>query len=509
MADLRLPGGLAAAHRSFSVRLALLVAIFLAVPVIVYSEFRDADAEKIALLQKNTEAEGALIAAALAPILRTFDGSTAGRVAEEAGRFIQPGTVVRVLLRPKALGTGAGLFIVAAAPPVPARRLDEERLRLMQAGVFRRVGPACEPVPAAAQRYTNVSGAEEVLASLVPLSSESGCWIILVSKSTDEVLRSSLGRPYWKSAEVRVAAAIYVLFAIIVFWMFFDVWRDLRRFARLARDIRTGKRGELSFEHQNRVPEISGIATEFDRLVLGLRASARSIRETAEDNAHALKGPLAVISQSVEPLKRIAGVGGECEIGRAVARIERSTQRLDSLVSASRRLDNATAELMEAPRERVKLSDLALSLAQSFEINHDDAGIAFVVDIEPGIDVWGSDSLFETVIENVIENAVGYSPPGGEISVSLRSNGRMAELRVSDRGPGVDDADLDRIFERYFTDRPASGPDCGGGGDGGPAHFGVGLWIVRRNIEALGGLVTARNLPEAGLEICMQVPVAG
>ncbi|MGB0632155.1 MAG: sensor histidine kinase [Alphaproteobacteria bacterium] len=504
MSDRRLTGGLGAVHRSFSARLALLVAIFLALPVIVYSEFRDADAEKIALLQKNTEAEGRLISMALLPILRTFDGSTADRVAEEARRFTQPGTVVRVLLRPRALGEDASLFIVAAAPPLPARRLDAERQRLLQAGVFRRIGPGCEPVTPEAQRYTNVSGAEEVLTSIVPFASESGCWVILVSKSTDDVLRSSLGRPYWKSAEVRIATAIYLLFACVVFWMFLDVWRNLRRFARLARDIRTGQSGELSFERHNRVPEISGVATEFDRLVLGLRASARSIREAAEENAHALKGPLAVISQSVEPLKRIAGT--ECEAGRALARIERSTERLDSLVSASRQLDNVTAELMEAPRERIDLSALVVSLSGSLESNHDVHDIRIVTETEDGLTAWGSDGLFETVIENVIENAIGYSPAGGEIHVTLRRVEGMAELSVIDEGPGVDAADLERIFERYFTDRPSSA--MAAGAEDGPAHFGIGLWIARRNVEALGGMATAENVPDAGLKVMLRVPLA-
>lgn len=491
-------------HRSFSVRLALLVAIFIAVPIIVYSEFRDADAEKVELLQQNTKAEGQLIAAALTPMLRAFNGGNADLIAKEVLRITSRGTVVRVLLRPKALGENAGLFIVAAAPPLPASQLNAERERLFHAGGLARIGAECRPVPDAARRYTNVSGAEEVLTSLVPVMSLNGCWIVLVSKSADRVLRSSLGRPYWKSAEVRIAAAIYLLFAIVILWMFLDIWGNLRRFARLAHDIRTGNAGGLSFEHQNRVPEISGIATEFDRLVLGLRASARSIREAAEENAHALKGPLAVIAQSVEPLKRIAGDGQEAE--RAVARIVRSTERLDRLVSASRQLDNATAELMEAPEQRVDLSRLLHSLSDSFARNHEPLDLAFEMDIEEKIFAWGSEILFETVIENVLENAVGYSPKGSTVSVGLHREGNMARITVADQGPGVAPDDLDRIFERYFTDRPVL--QLVANGDDAPSHYGIGLWIVRRNLEALGGSADARNLPDSGFEMTLRIPLA-
>lgn len=491
-------------HRSFSVRLALLVVIFIAVPIIVYSEFRDADAEKVDLLQQNTKAEGQLIATALTPMLRAFNGGNADQIAKEVLRIARRDTVVRVMLRPKALGENAGLFIVAAAPPLPASKLDAERERLFHAGGLARIGAKCQPVQDEARRYTNVSGAEEVLTSLVPVMSLQGCWIVLVSKSADQVLRSSLGRPYWKSAEVRVAAAIYLLFALLILWMFLDIWGNLRRFARLAHDIRTGNAGGLSFEHQNRVPEISGIATEFDRLVLGLRASARSIREAAEENAHALKGPLAVIAQSVEPLKKMTGDGQEA--GRAVARIVRSTERLDQLVSASRQLDNATAELMEAPEERIDISKLTRSLSDSFAGNHEPLALAFSQDIEDGIVAWGSDVLFETVIENVLENAVSYSPRGGTVSVSLHREDGVAVMTIADEGPGVDPDDLERIFERYFTDRPtihliANGEEIS-------THYGIGLWIVRRNLEAFGGSAVACNLPDAGFGVTLRIPLA-
>lgn len=491
-------------HRSFAVRLVLLILIFIAVPAIIYSEFRDADAEKVALLESNTRSEGELIALALRPMLQGFGGENANQLAAEVQRLASEGTVIRVLLRPRAVPGGDSLFLVAAAPPLPASRLEAERLRLVKAGAFASTGATCQPVAASSSRYTNVSGAEEVLTSITQVVTESGCWIVLISKSTSAVLRSSLGRPYWKSAEVRIATIIYVMFALVVLWMFLDIWGNLRRFARLARDIRTGTAQGASFERQNRVPEISGIATEFDRLVLGLHASARSIREAAEENAHALKGPLAVISQSVEPLKRMASSGGEAE--RAVARIERSTERLDRLVSASRQLDNVTAEILEAPRERVDLSSVVEALCQAFSRNHEALGLIFQEDIEPGLVVWASSDLVETVIENVLDNAVGFSPDGATIMVSLRHKDGMAEVRVVDQGPGVSPGDLDRIFERYFTDRPAglSAVEC----DTTPMHFGIGLWVVRRNMEALGGDATAQNQADAGLEVTLRIPLA-
>lgn len=491
-------------HRSFAVRFLLLVLIFIAVPAIVYNEFRAADAEKIELLEQNTRTEAALIAAALRPILHEFKGSNADRLDGEVQELAGEGTIIRVLLRPRAPGAETSLFLVAAAPPLPNDQLEAERERLGKAGAFSRIGETCIPVSPTTRRYTNVSGGEEVLTSITQVSAENGCWIVLVSKSASAVLRSSLGRPYWQSAEVRIAAIIYVIFALVVLWMFLDIWANLRRFAQLARDIRMGDAGGASFERQNRVPEISGIATEFDRLVLGLRASARAIREAAEENAHALKGPLAVISQSVEPLRRMAA--GSTDAERAVARIERSTERLDRLVSASRQLDNVTAEILEAPRERINMIELTESLCASVARNHESLKILFRSEVVTGLTVWGSAELFETVVENLLDNAVSFSPPDGTISVSLSVSDDMGILAVADEGPGVAPADLERIFERYYTQRPQG--QLAGEAEGPVPHFGIGLWVVRRNVEALGGSAVARNMPNAGLEVMLRIPLA-
>jgi two-component system sensor histidine kinase ChvG len=492
--------GLGMLHRSFAARMVFLVMIFLAVPAIVYREFRDADAEKTALIEENARKEGELIAAALAPILQSFNGRNAEKLSDEVRRLGGGDTAIRLLLRPEVGGKEQGLFLIAAVPPLPSDRLEAERVRLVEAGAVAETGGGCLPYIADTRRYTNVSGQEEVLTAVTPVPSPQGCWLVLVSRSGNAVLRSSLGRPYWQSTEVRVASFIYAIIAMVVLWMFADIWGNLKRFARLARDIRTGDAGGRSFERQNRVPEISGIATEFDRLVLGLRASARSIREAAEENAHALKGPLAVIAQSVEPLKRLAA--SENEASRALSRIEQSTEKLDRLVSASRQLDNATAAILEAPRERVDFAALVESQCAELVRLHDDCELQLDFDGPGPFDVWGSAGLLETVVENLLDNAHGFSPPGGSISVRLARTPEAVLMAVADEGPGVADADLGRIFERYYTNRAPDEAETG------EAHYGIGLWVVRRNVDALGGTIVARNLTDGGLQVEIAIPVA-
>src|SRR3546814_1111470 len=101
-----------------------------------------------------------------------------------------------------------------------------------------------------------------------------------ISDWSSDVCSSDL-QPYWKTIEVRIAAAIYFAMAIFTIGLFVSIWRGLMRFRRLARSIRTGA-SHVSFAEQNRVPELAPVAEEFDRMTMALQDSAESIRLAAD-----------------------------------------------------------------------------------------------------------------------------------------------------------------------------------------------------------------------------------
>jgi signal transduction histidine kinase len=114
--------------------------------------------------------------------------------------------------------------------------------------------------------------------------------------------------------------------------------------------------------------------------------------------------------------------------------------------------------------------------------------------------------VMEPVIENLLENAASFTPAGGRIEISLHAEGDRACLRVLDEGPGVNPRHLPHIFERAasFRDEPVGdtiaerAPNLG--------HQGLGLWIVQRNVEGLGGTVGARNRTRGGFEVFVYLP---
>jgi len=489
--------------RSLVNKLCALVAVFLAVPIILYAQFKSADDEKRSLLLKLAQEQGRLIAQSLRPLLEQQDSKSIPELNSRLSQFGDGRLRIKVLFRPAGNADSRNFFYVASFPVVPNIYLKEERAELIETGILDKLLTTCEGNSPLAVRYINPAGEREVLTSVTPVNAKSGCWVVITSDPTADIFGASIGEPYWMNSEIQIAAAIYMLMAILVISLFLGIWRSLRRFAKLARDIRTDHAGAASFAALNEVPELRGVAKEFDGLVNSLKSSAESIRHAAEDNAHAFKTPIAIIRQSLEPLKRIA-FSGDGRGQRSIELIETSVIRLDALVSAARQMDETNAELIDPPRQRINLSALLARILLGYSEAVWEQGVRLSHRLDEKVIVRASEELLETVIENLLDNAISFSPPGSEVTVSLTRKGRYAEMQVADEGPGVPPAYVDKVFERYFSSRPKSKADD----DEQESHFGIGLWIVRRNVEAVGGTVLAQNLPDRGLCVRIELPLA-
>ncbi len=482
--------------RSLAAKATLLAMIFLAVPLIVYDQFRRADAAQQALLLRSVREQGRVMQKALLPLLSATEGASLPAIGREIGRLSDSMTNVKLLFAP----TGQqSVYYVASWPTVPAEQLHVEQERLQRQGILDRLSATCEGELPFALRYEAPAGGEEIVTSVTPAKTTAGCWALVTSFSAAAQPGSSLGRPYWESSEVRVAAAIYLAMVLLTFTTFWTIRRGLARFAERARAIRERRQGG-TFSAQNDIPELAAVAQEFDDLVEVLSASARDLRRTAEDNAHAFKTPIAVIRQSLEPLKRAIEAGNQRGL-RAIGLIENSLDKLDGLVASSRRLDEAAADLMDLPRTDVDLSSLIGRLLQAHVDVLAQRQLSLKGHIQPNVVVYANEEMVELVVENIFENAVSFSPPGESIGVRLETRDRVAEFLVGDAGPGVPPENLPRLFDRYFSQRPDNGTD-------GQVHFGIGLWIARRNVEALGGTISAENRRPNGLLMRVTLPLA-
>ncbi|PIW26830.1 MAG: histidine kinase [Rhodospirillales bacterium CG15_BIG_FIL_POST_REV_8_21_14_020_66_15] len=482
--------------RSFVTKLVVTLIVFAAVPVLIYDLLDEADRERNALLFRIMQEEGRLISEGLLPYLEEFSPKAAAELEGLLPKLAAGGTTIKVLFRPAGSTKPNRFFFVASHPKVSGAMLDAEQRNLVDTGLLSKISESCDFRRSLATDFTNASGEEEVMTYLGSRYTSNGCWVILTSLARRHILYFSPDRQYWQTPELKVALAIYGFMAVLVLSIFTDAWRNLRRFSRVAHALRTGSKTGTSFRDQNRIPELDGVASDFDELVVALRRSEQLIRQAAEENAHALKAPLAVISQSLEPIRRAVPVDN-APGRKSLDLIERSVERLDAQISAARRIEEATAELMDQRMTVIELPRLLPVLVEEYRTRAEDRDIAVHLDVAPGLRVLGNDNLIESVMENVLENALDFSPSHSAIRVAAAPDGGMAVIRIDDEGPGVKEGDRDNIFGHHFSTRLADGLN---------GNYGIGLWIVRRNVEAMGGTVIGTNLPARGFRIEIRLP---
>ena len=486
--------------------------MFILVPIFLYLEFRQAHEESQELLLRSVRAEGRTISQSLVPFLETADSAVLPELGSHLTRLASEVTTIKLLLRPAGSDAGKDAFYyVASWPAVTQRNLQAEHATLAQQGVLERLAGNCRGEMPFSLIYQRPTGSAEVITAVTPLSTPLGCWAVVASFREDAFPSAHLGRPYWTTPAVRIAALIYLAMAAVTFSTLYNVHSGLRRFAERARRIRELGPDAGSFSGRAGLPELAYAGAEFDRMVDALHGSATEIRHTAEENAHAFKTPIAVIRQSLEPLRRALPPDNQ-RAHRAIGLVDHSLDRLDGLVAAARRLDEGTADLLAKPRAPVDLGQIVGGLIQiqsaalaSRDVtiilaNHD---LTMSADLVPGLLVLGTEEMIESIAENLIDNATSFAPSGSEILVHLTRDDRFAHLTVSDQGPGVPVGQLERIFDRYYAERHADASN-----EPAENHFGIGLSIARRNVEAMGGTIDAENRTPHGLAVHIRLPLA-
>jgi two-component system, OmpR family, sensor histidine kinase ChvG len=489
-------------RRSLVGPLALLAIGFIVVPIAIYLTFQQADQERQDLLISTVRAQVRIIATAVAPFLGDSDRSTFVDADSQLNRFTVGKARVRLLFRPTKMGGVADFYLIAAAPRIDSDKLALERRQLIDQGVLDEFASSCSPDRPLAKRFREPTGGEEYLAAVVPVPGAAGCWAIVFSYPAQDLLGSASTMPYWQRPELRRASLVYLGLAATTLLVFITIRRNVLQFGKLARGLRLGVR-ERSFAEQNELTELDGVADELDRMVATLRQSADSIRRRAEDNVDAFKTPIAVMRQSLEPLSQVLPEG-DARLRRAVDVMEQAVNRLDKLIDDSRNRDEAAAELIDPPRQPINLSRLLDRIAKGYREVAAEHGVVFASQLSEGLVVLGSEGLIQTAVEAVLDNAMGFCPAGGRVELHLLRNVSRAEIAVANNGPDIPAEYSHLIFERGFSKRATRGA----GAEHKP-HGGIGLWAARRNLQALGGGIIAQNLPQEGVLMLLDLPLAG
>jgi two-component system sensor histidine kinase ChvG len=280
-----------------------------------------------------------------------------------------------------------------------------------------------------------------------------------------------------------IAAAVMVVLSILLAG---TIAEPVRRLADAAESVRRRIQSRVEIpDFTRRRDEIGHLSGTLRAMTNALYSRIEGIERFAADVAHELKNPLTSLRSAVEtmPVAR-----SEESRKRLLDVIQHDVKRLDRLISDISDASRLDAELQRqeaAPVDLGKLLNTVVTVAN--EVKRDD-GVKVTLKFEGGglrgFQVPGHDSRLGQVVDNLIENARSFSPPGGVVRVTCRRLKGRVEIFVDDDGPGVRPDAAEKIFERFYTDRPHQGFG---------QNSGLGLSISKQIVEAHGGAIWVEN----------------
>jgi two-component system sensor histidine kinase ChvG len=280
-----------------------------------------------------------------------------------------------------------------------------------------------------------------------------------------------------------IAAAVMVVLSILLAG---TIAEPVRRLAEAAESVRRRIRSRVEIpDFTRRRDEIGHLSGAFRDMTNALYSRIEAIESFAADVSHELKNPLTSLRSAVETLPLAKTDESRA---RLLAIIQHDVRRLDRLISDisdASRLDAELQRQESAPVDFAKLLSTLVAVAN--EVKRDD-GVTVTLRFEGGVGraflVPGHDSRLGQIVDNLIENARSFSPPNGTVRVTCRRVKTNIEISVDDDGPGVRPDVLEKIFERFYTDRPHQGFG---------QNSGLGLSISKQIAEAHGGTIWVEN----------------
>ncbi|MEO1730803.1 MAG: HAMP domain-containing sensor histidine kinase [Pseudomonadota bacterium] len=258
----------------------------------------------------------------------------------------------------------------------------------------------------------------------------------------------------------------------------------LRQLARAAVRVRQGREREVEVPRlPARSDEIGLLARAVSDMTGALRQRIDAVDSFAADVAHEIKNPLASLRSATESLPRVEDPALRRELTEIVTHDVRRIDRLVSEISDASRID---AEMSRATLERIDLADLVRAIIGSRENRAENQDHR--IDLETlgfAAHVMGVGTRLERVVENLLDNAVSFSPKDAPIEVLIDNDGECVTLTVSDHGPGIPEDSREKVFKRFHSVRPDE-EDFGN-------HSGLGLAIARAIAEAHDGTLTAQS----------------
>ena len=316
--------------------------------------------------------------------------------------------------------------------------------------------------------------------------------VLLTTRNARDVTQSV--RDARQTLAIVLAVALLISIQLSLF-LARTIVQPLRELVRAAIRVRLGRERQVVVPRlPDRRDEIGLLARAISDMSLALRHRIDAGESFAADVAHEIKNPLASLRSALESLSKVRDEALRRQLTEIAAHDLRRIDRLITEIAEAGRID---AELSRTRFMPVDMLSLARSLVAARAERASDPGCRIEV-TTLGFGPWdvpGDAARLERVLENLLDNAVSFSPRGGIVSLTLARQGDVLELAVSDQGPGIPLEAREKVFERFHSLRPQS-EDFG-------SHSGLGLAIARTIAEAHDGSLSAQDRPDGQRGACL------
>ncbi|HEX5793117.1 MAG TPA: HAMP domain-containing sensor histidine kinase [Rheinheimera sp.] len=239
--------------------------------------------------------------------------------------------------------------------------------------------------------------------------------------------------------------------------------------------------------------EFGSLSTHFNQMAAQAAEAIASQRRLLHDVSHELRSPLARI-------QILTGLASQSPADAALVldKIEQEVTKLDALVAEILTFSRLEDGSVKPENIAINLAELVASICEDARLEASNSQKSLCLQLDPVANIQGDPSLLYSAIENVIRNAVKYTPAYSEVSVNLQQQGQLLTLQVCDQGPGVPSQHLARLFTPFFR---AHSNHSG---------IGLGLSIAKRAVEACGGRIVASNMVQnnkiSGFKVVITLP---
>ena len=327
-------------------------------------------------------------------------------------------------------------------------------------------------------------------------------YIILASEEQAAVTSNLFGSYMLKLGANMFFLALVVALAIGLIAIGL-ITRNLRRIVETVRRFKEG-------DYDVRIPEeargdlalladtFNEMAGKIEENIEQLKSMDRLRQELIANVSHDLRTPLALVQGYIETLMMKEDSLEPEERRKYLEIVMGSSEKLSRLVAQLFEYSKLEAEQIQPEKEPFLLSELAQDVAVKYQILAQEKNIEVRLDAPPELPLVFADvALVERVLQNLMDNALKFTPPGGSVAIQLRNHSKGVEVRISDTGPGIPEGEQAHIFERYRKSTAAENKKEG---------TGLGLAIVKKILEIHNAAIQVQSKPGQGAAFWFLLP---